>query len=352
MLLAVLLPCSRAGASDRSRVQQFLASTLASSTRERYSAALAAFNFECQQRGVSFSTLPEEEQDWLLAERIFEGFEAGESRGFFAALLSALLKGDPRLRLKVAWRALDVWNVREPARQAPACPPEVLLGMMVLAVLLGQPVLGTAMMVAYAGLLRISEALNLCGRDVFLSAGSVTLCLGRTKRGLEEKVVLTHPGTVAWFSAYVVRHPVLPHKRLFSCSYGRVLTWLKALSTAMGFGAWHLTTHSLRRSGATELARVGLPLADILLFGRWRSERSAREYIRRGQVAIVRAQGGAFVKELQLARSWASLAPTVWALHDARVLLEVGPALVTPELLQRFEQLLRLSSAHPCRQAA
>ena len=77
MVLAVILPCCHAGASDHSRVQLFLASTLASSTRERYSAALAAFNFECLQRGVSFDALPEEEQDWLLAERIFEAFEAG-----------------------------------------------------------------------------------------------------------------------------------------------------------------------------------------------------------------------------------------------------------------------------------
>ena len=53
-MLAVILPCCHAGASDHSRVQLFLASTLASSTRERYSAALAAFNFECLERGVSF----------------------------------------------------------------------------------------------------------------------------------------------------------------------------------------------------------------------------------------------------------------------------------------------------------
>ena len=34
-----------------------------------------------------------------------------------------------------------------------------------------------------------------------------------------------------------------------------------------------------------------MPLADILLYGRWLSEKAAREYIRKGEVAIIRSRG-------------------------------------------------------------
>ena len=39
------------------------------------------------------------------------------------------------------------------------------------------------------------------------------------------------------------------------------------------------------RGHYTELLRLGITLPDIMLHGRWLSARSAREYLRRGEVA-------------------------------------------------------------------
>ena len=301
---------------DRSRVERFLTSALASVTQERYSGALEAFSAECLREGVVFSALAVEEQDWFLADKVLEGYEAGGSRSFYATLLSALLKRDPRLQLKVAWRVLDVWAVKAPPRQAPAVPPEVLLAVVAVALLLGLEEASTAMLLAYCGLLRISEALGLRRRDVVVAKESITLCLGRTKRGLEEKVVLLHPGVRDWVVQFLDRRKLEGEERLFKCSYATLLAWLRAIAAGLGFAAWELTTHSLRRSGASELARRGVPFPDILLFGRWRSERSAREYIRRGEVAVLRARGGADPADLRRAEAWSRLAPRAWLLLD------------------------------------
>ena len=49
-------------------------------------------------------------------------------------------------------------------------------------------------------------------------------------------------------------------------------------------------THSCRRGGATALARSGGPVETIRQYGRWAAERSCREYIRLGVVALLRFQ--------------------------------------------------------------
>ena len=46
----------------------------------------------------------------------------------------------------------------------------------------------------------------------------------------------------------------------------------------------------MRRSGATELIRCGFDWGSILLFGRWASDKAAREYILGGEVVILQAE--------------------------------------------------------------
>ena len=74
---------------------------------------------------------------------------------------------------------------------------------------------------------------------------------------------------------------------MLKVSYGTFLRWLRLTACALGAGGLGILTHSFRRSGASELSRLGVTLPDLLLYGSWLSERSAREYIRRGEVAIL-----------------------------------------------------------------
>jgi hypothetical protein len=77
-----------------------------------------------------------------------------------------------------------------------------------------------------------------------------------------------------------------------------------------------ISTHSFRRSGASELSRMGMPLQDILLYGRWSTERAALEYIRQGAVAVHRsrqAQQGTLKHRIE---KWSAAFVLSWSFLD------------------------------------
>ena len=105
----------------------------------------------------------------------------------------------------------------------------------------------------------------------------------------------------------------------------------------------HTHAHSLRRSGASELSRLGVPLPDLLLYGRWLSERSAREYIRRGEVAVLRIRNGEDGPVPTRARLWCSRWASVFELADVMVFMgvvKVRPGKLTPEFVATLEILV------------
>ena len=51
------------------------------------------------------------------------------------------------------------------------------------------------------------------------------------------------------------------------------------------------TSHSLRRGGATQLLINQWSIENIMEFGRWASVTSAKLYLRRGEVALLRCRG-------------------------------------------------------------
>ena len=60
----------------------------------------------------------------------------------------------------------------------------------------------------------------------------------------------------------------------------------------MGFEDTAFRTHSCRRGGATALALARLSLQEIMMQGRWTSESSCKEYIKKGEVLLVRFLAG------------------------------------------------------------
>ena len=270
--------------------------------------------------------MSEEEQDTFLAEWILDGFELGGSKNHYSWALSALQKIHPRLRLRTAWKVLDSWSAVSPIKQAPAAPPELIHSMIVLALVLGRPQLSLAMLLAYCGLLRAREVLELKVGDVILQPFSLVLCLGQTKRGMEQRVILTNSSVIQWYANYVARFPPKSsQEKLFDISYGSLLRWVKRLASLLGAEVLHITTHTFRRSGASELSRQGMPFSDILLYGRWLSERAARDYIRKGEVAIWRAKGQLAAPDWLRILSWGNLSARAWKIFDDTLALEIQP---------------------------
>ena len=345
--------------SGRSRVEDFLLGTLKVCTQQRYAAALEVLATRLEElEGAAVDDVDEAWLDHWIADWMVENAElllaagglpldadAGAQplpRSFFGSVLSAISKTRPRMVLKTSWRVYDAWSVRQPPRQAPAAPPELIVAVGVFLVVLGQAAMGTLTIVCFAGLLRVGEGLGLLRRDVVIGDGLCVFLLGRTKRGLEQKVTVSSPSVVAWVRAYIDRHPMGPYDKFLPVSYATYLRWLRAAASALGAGSLGISTHSLRRSGATELSRMGVPLPDLLLYGRWLSERSAREYIRRGEVAVLRIRNGEDGEILTRCRRWCTRWPSAFKL--AELLRECGvkvrPGTLSPEFVAKLEVLV------------
>ena len=158
--------------------------------------------------------------------------------------------------------------------------------------LANKPGVATAVLLCFGALLRASEATRLRSANVLFSGSSVVLLLGVTKRGLEGKVTITEPTLVAWLTLYrklAATKGKLP-EYFCQCSYSQLQRSLRQATRALGFGdSW--STHGLRRGGATAMLAAGAPLPNIMLYGRWVAERSCRDYLRRGEVTLLRGRG-------------------------------------------------------------
>lgn len=234
----------------------------------------------------------------------------------------------------MAWKVFETWAVLQPPQQAAAAPPDLLSAMMVVSFALNRYQLALIICLCYAGLLRVSEALQLDWKDIVIGTGVVTLCLGSTKRGMEQKVVITNSVVFEWVNRYKQTcGKIASTDRVFQMSYSSVLRWVKKLACLLDAQEIALTTHSFRRSGASELARRGIPFSDIVLYGRWLSDRSAREYIRKGEVAILRTHELLGSGPILLWRRWCRLLPHVWSLQTQLSSLPSCPSLsrVTPD---------------------
>eukprot|EP00974_Lingulodinium_polyedra_P107067 10364052-Lingulodinium_polyedra.AAC.1 len=136
--------------------------------------------------------------------------------------------------------------------------------------------------------MRVSEPLNLGTGDMLVGAQEAILLLGVTKRGVEQRVVIANAIVVAFLRRYMCWRKSQPGTRLCPVSYGTFRRRLTEAFAYMGFGDVPFTSHSLRRGAASELFARGVSLMDIAVLGRWASEGSCREYIRRGEYSLLR----------------------------------------------------------------
>jgi hypothetical protein len=257
----------------------------------RYQEAINAFAISIGQTADGLATLPEEEVDWALADYVVGLYEKEgglSGLGLAGTTVAAMSKTHPRHHYRTAWKCLDVWRVKRPPQQAPAIPRRMLDAAVAWLVIAGYSHVAFAMVLCFYGLLRASEALTMTVESLTFVSQGVVLFLGQTKRGLEDKVVIGNPWAVAWIKQFVGKHRTMlaPLDRIVGCSYNTMQRWMRRAFQALGFEGDDWTSHGLRRGGATDLYMSGMPLTDLMLFGRWLAPRSCREYLRKGEVAL------------------------------------------------------------------
>ena len=249
-------------------------------------------------RVTNFEQLSEEAQDFLLCEVLHDYYEDGDitvqtARDLIAALQKTYLH---RRKYTAASWVVRAWASQLPISQAAPLPENTAYAFFTLIVGMGRPAAALALLLSFCGLLRISEALNLARDDVVITRGEdnvecVILLLRRTKRGipLGERVVLSNPAVIGIVKSYIKLYGGCG-KLFLDSSYSSVRRYLAKAALALGFESTTFRTHSCRRGGASALALRGVAIQDIMFFGRWSSESSCREYIKKGETLLVRME--------------------------------------------------------------
>ena len=301
------------------RLEAFLLSVLRENSAKQYARVLDAFWADCRLKAVRFGNLSKEARDIYVAEYILDCKEEQRgTRNEAQLLLSALRKIMPRMKFVIAWRVVDTWKRHEPVKQSPAAPPELAKAIAVVAVAYGRSSVGAVSIFGFSALLRCGETLELRRRDVHLGSDCLVLTLGRTKRGEQQKVSVedsVDDGFLRlWLLAFLEGWSGGPDDRLFPASYSQIYYWLGKICAFLGVSHWGMKSHSFRRGGASSLLAKRWAMENILVQGRWASISSAREYLKKGEVALLRLRAADEKEVWRTLALWTALGPSVFEL--------------------------------------
>ena len=180
-----------------------------------------------------------------------------------------------------------------------------------------QPI-AMCVLLCFVGLLRIGEALSLTWADLLMpdehhSGAFVVIMLRNPKRAAinAHKVFPTNPLVISVLVAYKAAFHTFSQDRCFKFSYNTFARHYQRALQGLGLDIRHYKSHSLRRGGATALALAGWPLARICEAGRWESEKSAKLYVMRGEVLLIRARAGLSAEQWRRLECLARLLPAL-----------------------------------------
>ena len=254
---------------------------------QRYRAASEIFAKWLQRLDNDFSQLAEEDQDWIIADFVLDLRDEGYSVQLARDAVSALQKEWPRRRFSTSWQVVRGWTTETPPDRAPPMPEEVAMAVVVLLMACGQQACGLAALLAFCGLLRIGEALQLLRKDLIVSDNAIVILLPRTKTGQHQRVVLRNPQVVVFIQRWLAKYAGTNHTRVCHVSYATFRTWLARTLKVLGCENFKFRSHSFRRGAATALFQSGVPLQTVMILGRWASESSCRLYVQAGEAAMI-----------------------------------------------------------------
>ena len=189
-------------------------------------------------------------------------------------------------------------------------PAYLALGIANVLVLIGEVAAGACVFLCFAGLLRISEALNLVWADCVRVSGAWVLVLARTKRGTMQKVTISGTSAVTWIDRLFAYTGGAATDKVCPIGYNTLSRWITWVAHRLGHGEVSWTSHSLRRGRATDLLMHNVPIENIMDAGRWESLRSCRLYLRKAEAMLLRAR---FDNEsVARATSFAALGDKAW----------------------------------------
>ena len=255
-------------------------------TRERYQTCLDKCLDWLAGGGLS---LPKRAQamDHVVSDYLEFLWATGESKSVANNTLAALQDKEPGLKRRLAgsWRLLKAWSTAEVPRRAPPMTLLALDAMCGWFLMKEMPLMALSLRIAFFGLLRTGELLNLKAKDVFMPSpkGPAVLSLGLTKAGARQGAAESI--TLCEESVLVALYRWKQRARPVEFLTPKPHTWRTLFSNAVE--ALRLTPlefrpYSLRRGGATFWFNQHGSFDRLLVQGRWAASKTARIYLNDG----------------------------------------------------------------------
>ena len=263
-------------------------------TLHRYRSALFAFARWWESQDV-VELLDDSVEEFDVSVSYYLSFlwEAGHGRSRAATLLSGIVLYLPRLRgkLAVCTRLLKNWSKAEPSVPYPPMTRDVAAAVAIHLAADGKPDSGVAVLLGFAGFLRISEIVGLCcsdvadAKDTRTNMSSMVLRLASTKTGTEQSVVIRDEQVQRLVRYHLRSRPA--RGPLFSFSAAQFRSAFKQTCVKLGLSS-SFTPHSLRHGAATHAFLSGMPVESIMSMGRWKQSTSAAHYIQSGRALLLK----------------------------------------------------------------
>ena len=186
--------------------------------------------------------------------------------------------------------------------QVPPMPLEVANALAMLLYAGSRPAEGLAILLCFAGMLRISEALALLWDDVVATSRGLIIRIRCAKTGENQETVIANASTSMFVGLARPSGKMSGQTRICDTSYTAFRFWFNAGLRALRMEALGFKSHSLRRGGATARILAGYTLVQVMLEGRWSCESSCRLYLKTAEVAVVNIKRGMDEENLELCR--------------------------------------------------
>lgn len=196
-------------------------------------------------------------------------------------------------------RTIAGWRARRPSTPWPPISWNITVLIACTMSRLGHYRAGVAVLLAFHCYLRASEVVALRREDIALpgdlrlaAVGAArdigVLRLRHTKTGTEQSVTITDKTINTLLRT--VYETTVPGQFIFPFSTQSLRTWFREACHQVGLDHCGFVLHSLRHGGATRDFVSGVSIEDILVRGRWQSNKTSRRYIQSGRALMMAVQ--------------------------------------------------------------
>lgn len=262
----------------------------APTTVNKYTNAVHRFSSWCAALGITTNT--HRQLDHAMARYFVDLWLTKKGKAEASCVLYGMDMLDPGVKLHLvrSRRSLRGFNRLQPSTPHPPMPWTVAVVLSFWLAARGKGSMAIGVLLSFDCYLRVGELIHLVREDFATAADArlgmddrhhrMCINLRRTKTGDYKGVEILNHQVRTLMDIFL--KSIQPGQRVFQFHESTYRKWFHRGCMALQVSSDYVP-HSLRHGGATRDYHHGMPLADVMLRGRWAATKSATHYIQQGR---------------------------------------------------------------------